>query len=216
MAREYAYIRVSSKDQNEDRQIAVMQSLGIASGMIFTDKASGKDFARPEYQLLKRVLKRGDTLFVKSLDRFGRNKQEIYQEWQWFIQEGIDIAVIDMPILDTRKYKDAGGVGKLITELVLQILSWLAEEERITIKQRQAEGIAAAKAKGKHLGRPRKGLEALTKEQREQFDQLYPKWKASKITATYFMGQLEINRSAFYKIVKEFEDKVESPLVEVT
>lgn len=213
MAREYAYIRVSSKDQNEDRQIAVMQSLGIAAGMIFTDKASGKDFARPEYQLLKRVLKRGDTLFVKSLDRFGRNKQEIYQEWQWFIQEGIDIVVIDMPILDTRKYKDAGGVGKLITELVLQILSWLAEEERITIKQRQAEGIAAAKAKGKHLGRPRKGLEALAREQREQFDQLYPRWKAGEITATYFMGQLEINRSAFYKIVKEYEDKVEPYLI---
>ncbi|MCM3079588.1 recombinase family protein [Brevibacillus invocatus] len=213
MAREYAYIRVSSKDQNEDRQIAVMQSLGIASGMIFTDKASGKDFARPEYQLLKRVLKRGDTLFVKSLDRFGRNKQEIFQEWQWFIQEGIDIVVIDMPILDTRKYKDAGGVGKLITDLVLQILSWLAEEERITIKQRQAEGIAAAKAKGKHLGRPRKGLESLTKEQKEQFDLLYPKWKATEVTATYFMGQLEINRSAFYKIVKEYEDKIESLLI---
>lgn len=207
MSREYAYIRVSSKDQNEDRQILAMQELGIERGMIFIDKASGKDFARPEYQLLKRVLKKGDTLFVKSLDRFGRNKQEILEEWQWFMKEGIEISVVDMPILDTRKYKDTGGVGQLITDLVLQILSWLAEEERSTIMQRQAEGIAAARAKGKHLGRPRKGFDALTKEQRMRFEELYPKWRAREITATLFMNEVELNRTAFYKIVKEYDQK---------
>lgn len=105
MMREYAYVRVSSKDQNEDRQIAVMQSLCIAPGMIFTDKASGKDFDGLSISYLKEYSKKAILLFIKSLDRFGRNKQEIYQEWQWFIQEGIDIVVIDMPILDTRKYK---------------------------------------------------------------------------------------------------------------
>lgn len=205
MAREYGYIRVSSKDQNEDRQVIAMEELGLEAGMIFIDKASGKDFARPEYQLVRRLLKKDDTLFVKSLDRFGRNKQEILQEWQYFMETGIHIVVIDLPILDTRKYKDLGSIGQLITDLVLQILSWLAEEERTTIKQRQLEGIAAAKAKGKHLGRPRKGFDSLTKEQRSLFNELYPKWKDNEITATTFMTELELNRSAFYKIVKEYE-----------
>ncbi|MEK4343310.1 MULTISPECIES: recombinase family protein [Brevibacillus] len=203
--REYAYIRVSSKDQNEDRQVLAMQELGIDPGMIFIDKFSGKDFERPEYQLLKRVIKEGDTLFVKNLNRFGRNKQEILKEWQWMMDNNIDVVVIDMPILDTRKYRELGGVGQLITDLVLQILSWLAEEERLNIKQAQAEGIAAAKAKGKHLGRPRKGFDSLSKEQQSLFKEMYPRWKASEITATAFMTELELNRSAFYKIVKEYE-----------
>lgn len=121
------------------------------------------------------------------------------------METGIHLVVIDIPILDTRKYKDLGSIGQLITDLVLQILSWLAEEERMNIKQRQVEGIAAAKAKGKHLGRPRKGFDTLTKEQRSIFQELYPKWKASEITATAFMTEVELNRSAFYKIVKEHE-----------
>lgn len=205
MGREYGYIRVSSKDQNEDRQVVAMQGLGLDPDMIFIDKASGKDFARPEYQFVRRLLKKGDTLFVKSLDRFGRNKQEILQEWQHYMDTGIHIVVIDMPILDTRKYVDLGSIGQLITDLVLQLLSWLAEEERTNIKQRQAEGIAAAKSKGKHLGRPKKGLDSLSKEQLSLFNELYPKWKSSEITATAFMTELELNRSAFYKIVKEYE-----------
>ncbi|GIO04764.1 DNA recombinase [Brevibacillus reuszeri] len=205
MSREYGYGRVSAKDQNEDRQIIAFQELGLKDDMIFIDKASGKDFARPEYQFLRRLLKEGDTLFVKSLDRFGRNKQEILKEWQHYMETGIHIVVIDIPILDTRKYKDLGSIGQLITELVLQILSWLAEEERMNTRQRQTEGIAAAKAKGKHLGRPRKGFDSLTREQRVLFNELYPKWKANEITATAFMTEIELNRSAFYKVVKEYE-----------
>ncbi|EFU39345.1 recombinase [Paenibacillus vortex V453] len=156
--REYGYARVSTKDQNEDRQLTVLRDMKIPDEYIFVDKASGKNFDRPEYQFLKRVLREGDTLFVKSINRFGRNKQEILKEWQWLIDAKIHVVVIDIPILDTRKYEDLEGIGQLIMDLVLQILSWLAEEERKGIKQAQAEGIAEAKKQGKHLGRPQINL----------------------------------------------------------
>ncbi|MEE4565831.1 recombinase family protein [Paenibacillus polymyxa] len=204
-SREYGYARVSTKEQNEDRQISVLREQGIPDEYIFIDKASGKDFQRPEYQLLKRVLREGDTLFVKSINRFGRNKQEILKEWQWLIDAKIHIVVIDIPILDTRKYQELEGIGQLIMDLVLQILSWLAEEERKGIKQAQAEGIAEAKKKGKHLGRPRINLTTLTPGQKQILDAEYPCWKNDELSAVVFMGKLQLKKNTFYKIVKEYE-----------
>ncbi|KWX86350.1 DNA recombinase [Paenibacillus riograndensis] len=204
-SREYGYARVSTKDQNEDRQISALREQGIPDEYMFIDKASGKDFQRPEYQLLKRVLREGDTLFVKSINRFGRNKQEILKEWQWLIEAKVHVVVIDIPILDTRKYKELQGIGQLIMDLVLHILSWLAEEERNDIKQAQAEGIAEAKKKGKHLGRPRINLSTLSAGQRATLIEGYSAWKAEKITAVSLMQRLELKKNTFYKIIKEYE-----------
>jgi DNA invertase Pin-like site-specific DNA recombinase len=204
MCREYGYVRVSDKDQNEDRQLKAMHDIGIKGDFIFTDKASGKNFNRPEYIMLKRVLREGDILFVKSLDRFGRNKQEILNEWKWLIDNKVDIVIIDMPILDTRKYKGLESIGQLITDLVLQILSWLAEEERTIIKKRQQEGIVSAKSKGKHLGRPQANLSTLSKEQRSILESVYPAWDKGDVTAVEFMNQLNLKKNTFYKIVKEY------------
>ncbi|MEC0227913.1 recombinase family protein [Paenibacillus alba] len=205
MPREYGYVRISTSEQHEDRQIIVMNEIGIKEEYIFIDRASGKNFDRPEYKLLKRVMREGDTLFVKAIDRFGRNKQEILREWQWLIDQNIDIVVIDMPVLDTRKYKGMEGIGQLITDIVLQILSWLAEEELRVMKQRQSEGIAAAKDKGKHLGRPALNLKTLSKEQARKLDDLFPKWKVDEITAVEFMKAMDLKKNSFYKIVKEYE-----------
>lgn len=198
-SREYGYIRVSSTDQNTDRQLIALKEIGINEDYIFIDKVSGKNFDRPEYQLLKRVLREGDTLFIKSLDRFGRNKAEILKEWQWLMDNGIDVAVLDMPILDTRKYRELNGVGELITSLVLQILSWLAEEERVNIKQRQAEGIAAARSKGVALGRPRIEVD-------DKFVEVYDCWKSGEITGVKAMEQLGMKKTTFYARVKEYEE----------
>lgn len=207
--REYGYARVSTKDQNEDRQLTVLRDMKIPDEYIFVDKASGKNFDRPEYQFLKRVLREGDTLFVKSINRFGRNKQEILKEWQWLIDAKIHVVVIDIPILDTRKYEKLEGIGQLIMDLVLQILSWLAEEERKGIKQAQAEGIAEAKKKGKHLGRPKINLDALTGMQRGILDAEYSNWKNSELSAVEFMKKLDLKKNTFYKIVKEYENRLE-------
>ncbi|MGC6585129.1 recombinase family protein [Paenibacillus sp. Dod16] len=204
--REYGYARVSTKDQNEDRQVTVLREQGIPDEYIFIDKASGKNFDRPEYKLLKRVLREGDILFVKSINRFGRNKQEILKEWQWLIDAKIHVVVIDIPILDTRKYEDLEGIGQLIMDLVLQILSWLAEEERKGIKQAQAEGIAEAKKKGKHLGRPKINLNTLTPRQKGILDAEYPRWKDNELSAVEFMKKLELKKNTFYKIIREYED----------
>ncbi|QNR70563.1 recombinase family protein (plasmid) [Paenibacillus peoriae] len=203
--RKYGYGRVSEKDQNEDRQLTALREQGIPEEYIFIDKASGKNFDRPEYQLLKRVMREGDTLFVKSINRFGRNKQEILKEWQWLIDAKIHIVVIDIPILDTRKYEDLEGIGQLIMDLVLQILSWLAEEERKGIKQAQAEGIAEAKKKGKHLGRPQINLTTLTPGQRDVLDAEYHRWKNNELSAVEFMKKLGLKKNTFYKILKEYD-----------
>ncbi|MGM1023766.1 MAG: recombinase family protein [Bacillota bacterium] len=203
--RKYGYGRVSEKDQNEDRQLTALREQGIPEEYIFIDKASGKNFDRPEYQLLKRVMREGDTLFVKSINRFGRNKREILKEWQWLIDERIHVVVIDIPILDTRKYQELEGIGQLIMDLVLQILSWLAEEERRGIKQAQAEGIAEAKKQGKHLGRPRINLTTLTAGQKEILAAEYPRWKNNELSVVAFMEKLQLKKNTFYKIVKQYE-----------
>ncbi|WP_336765813.1 recombinase family protein [Paenibacillus sp. USHLN196] len=203
----YGYARVSTKEQNEDRQLTVLREQGIPEEYIFVDKVSGKNFDRPEYQLLKRVLREGDTLFVKSINRFGRNKQEILKEWQWLIDAKIHVVVIDIPILDTRKYEELEGIGQLIMDLVLQILSWLAEEERKGIKQAQAEGIAEAKKKGRHLGRPQINLNTLSPGQRGILDANYKPWKNNELSAVEFMKKLDLKKNTFYKIIREYENE---------
>lgn len=200
----FAYIRVSAKDQNEDRQLQEVLALGIKERDIYIDKESGKDFNRPKYQAVKHALREGDLLYIKSIDRFGRNSKEIRKEWEEITQEiKADIKVLDMPLLDTTQHKDT--LGTFVSDLVLQVLSFVAERERDSIHQRQAEGIAVAKAKGKHLGRPQMTLDSLTREQKRALEILYPRWKNQEITAVQFMIELDLKKSTFYKIVKEYE-----------
>ena len=172
----YGYIRVSTRDQNEDRQLIALRELHIPEKNIFIDKQSGKDFNRPQYKRLVRKLKKDDLLYLKSIDRLGRNYAEILEQWRLLTQtKSIDIVVLDMPLLDTRRGKDL--MGTFLSDIVLQVLSFVAENERINIRQRQAEGIAAAKARGIRFGRPPKPLP-------ENFHQIYQQWKNGKITGT--------------------------------
>lgn len=176
MASVYGYIRVSSRDQNEDRQMIALKEVGVADRNIYLDKQSGKDFNRPQYKKLLRKMKKDDLLYIKSIDRLGRNYEEILQQWRVLTKEkGIDIVVLDMPLLDTRRGKDL--MGTFLSDIVLQVLSFVAENERTYILQRQAEGIAAAKAKGVRFGRPPAPLP-------ESFHSLYQKWKQGEITGT--------------------------------
>ncbi|PEF44624.1 DNA recombinase [Bacillus cereus] len=197
--RRFGYIRVSSKDQNEDRQLEAMKQCISDERDIFIDKQSGRDFNREQYQLLKRMLRKDDILYVHSLDRFGRNKEAILQEWT-DITKNIQahIVVLDMPLLDTTQYKDS--LGTLITDLVLQILSWLAEEERTKIKTRQREGIDLAKKQGKHLGRPRTAITG-------EFILAYTNWKQGKISALEAMRRCNMTSPTFYRVVKRYENK---------
>ncbi|AKN32602.1 DNA recombinase [Clostridium carboxidivorans P7] len=197
--RKFFYGRVSAKDQNPQRQIDAAKEIGISEEYIFVDKASGKDFKRPEYQLLKRMFREEDVLYIKSLDRLGRNKQMILDEWQELIKvKKIDIVVLDMPLLDTTKYKNMNGLETLITDLVLQLLSYMAEDERIRIKQRQEEGIKIALNKGVKFGRRKIELPA-------EFEVVYKDWKEEKITAVQAMEMLNMKRNTFYRRVKEYE-----------
>ena len=173
----YGYVRVSTKDQNIDRQMKELIAYGVAPQRIYMDKLSGKDFNRPSYQkLTRRKVKPGDLIVVQSLDRLGRNYEEIQNQWRILTKEkGVDIVVLDMPLLDTRQGKDL--MGTFLSDIVLQVLSFVAENERSNIRQRQAEGIAAAKARGVRFGRPPKPLP-------ENFYHLYQQWKSGKITET--------------------------------
>lgn len=202
----FAYIRVSSKDQNEARQLSEMQGQGIAEHDIFIDKASGKNFDRPQYKTMISRMRKGDLLVIKSIDRFGRNSVEIKKEWEFITQEiQADIKVLDMPLLDTTQHKDK--LGTFVSDLVLQVLSFVADSERDNTLQRQKEGIAIAKAQGKHLGRPKLTLESLSKEQKETLKANYPKWKKDKeITAVEFMKDLKLKKNSFYKIINEYEE----------
>jgi len=172
----YGYIRVSTREQNEDRQLIALREMSILEGNIFMDKQSGKDFDRPQYKKLVRKLKKDDLLYIKSIDRLGRNYEEIQNQWRVLTKEkGIDIVVLDMPLLDTRRGKDL--MGTFLSDIVLQVLSFVAENERTNIRQRQAEGIAAAKAKGVRFGRPPRPLP-------ENYHSAYQRWKAGAITGT--------------------------------
>jgi len=172
----YGYIRVSSIDQNENRQVIALREKGVPEKYIYMDKQSGKDFNRPQYKKLVKQLKAGDLLYILSIDRLGRNYEEIQNQWRVLTKEvGIDICVIDMPLLDTRNGKDL--MGTFIADLVLQILSFVAQSERESIRKRQAQGIAAAKARGVRFGRPPRPLP-------ENYDSVYRKWKSGEITGT--------------------------------
>ena len=174
MSHQYGYIRVSTKEQNDDRQRMALAEIGLKLKQIYIDKQSGKDFNRPQYVKLMQKLHKGDILYIKSIDRFGRNYVEIQQQWRLLTKEKhVDICVLDMPLLDTRKDKDLTGI--LISDIVLQLLSYVAETERTMIHQRQAEGIAAAKARGKTWGRSKRQLEPAF------FDALNA-WKSGQIT----------------------------------
>lgn len=173
---DYGYVRVSSRDQNEDRQLIALKEVGVTDKNIFIDKQSGKDFQRPKYKRLLRRVRPNDLIYVKSIDRLGRNYEEIQEQWRILTKEKrVDIVVLDMPLLDTRRGKDL--MGTFLSDIVLQVLSFVAENERSNIRQRQAEGIAAAKAKGVRFGRPPSPLPA-------NFHQVYQKWKSKKITGT--------------------------------
>lgn len=170
----YGYIRVSTREQNEDRQRLALAALPVPEENIYMDKQSGKDFERPQYRRLGRRLRRDDLLYVKSIDRLGRNYSEILEQWRMLTKEkGVDIAVLDMPLLDTRRGKDL--MGTFLSDIVLQVLSFVAENERDNIRQRQAEGIAAAKARGVRFGRPPLPLP-------DNFHMLHQAWRGQKIT----------------------------------
>ena len=197
----YGYARVSTKEQNTDRQVQALKEFGIEEENIFEDKKSGKDFNREEYQLLKRILKRttNNVLVIKSIDRLGRNYKEIQNEWREITQDlKTDIVVLDMEILDTRKYKNL--LGNFIADLVLQVLSFVAEQERINTRQRQEEGIKIAKSKNVKFGRPRI-------ERPQNFEEEYKKWKKGEQTAKTTMDNLSLKRNKFYMFVKEYEGK---------
>lgn len=176
MPKIYGYIRVSSREQNEDRQVIALGKVGVFGEMLYMDKQSGKDFNRPQYKKLLGMLEKDDLLYIKSIDRLGRDYDEILKQWQLLTKDkGVDIVVLDMPLLDTRRGKDL--MGTFLSDIVLQVLSFVAENERANIRQRQAEGIAAAKAKGIHMGRPRKPLP-------KNFYENYQLWKNGEISGT--------------------------------
>ena len=185
----YGYIRVSSIDQNEDRQLIAMRGKDVPENNIYIDKQSGKDFNRPQYKKMIKRLKSGDLLYILSIDRLGRNYEDVQTQWRMLTKDiGADISVIDMPLLDTRNGKDL--MGTFIADLVLQILSFVAQSERENIKKRQAEGIAAAKAKGVRFGRPPQPLP-------DDFHRIYQRWKAGKITGTAAAKECAMPLSTF-------------------
>ena len=191
----YGYIRVSSTDQNEDRQTIAMHELKIPRNHIFIDKQSGKDFDRPVYMALLKKLKFGDLLYIKSIDRLGRNYDEIQKQWRILTKRrGVDIVVIDMPLLDTRLNKDL--MGTFIADLVLQILSFVAHNERDSIKKRQAEGIAAARLRGVCFGRP-------IKKPPDNFGYLIKQWECGKLSITEILALSSLKEATFYRRLRE-------------
>lgn len=197
---EYGYVRVSSKDQNEERQFIAMKEAGLLEHQLYMDKQSGKDFNRPAYRRLLRKLKKGDVLYVKSIDRLGRNYEEIQNQWRFITREKrVDIVVLDMPLLDTRNARgDLTGV--FISDLVLQILSYVAQTERENIKQRQAEGIAAARQRGVRLGRPKKRIP-------DGFIWVMKQWESSEIGSREAARRLGVSQHTFLKWVHEKKEE---------
>ncbi len=194
----YGYVRVSSRDQNEDRQLLALQELNIPERNIFLDKQSGKDFERPQYKRLVRRMKKDDLLYIKSIDRLGRNYGEILEQWRVLTKEkGIDIVVLDMPLLDTRRGKDL--MGTFLSDIVLQVLSFVAENERTNIRQRQAEGIAAAKARGVRFGRPSIPLP-------KNFYAVHQRWRSKELTLQQAADACGLPRGTFYSKARKFEE----------
>ena len=190
----YAYVRVSTKEQNEDRQLVAMREFGVPEANILVEKQSGKDFDRPKYQKLLRKIKPGDTLVIKSIDRLGRNYDEILEQWRILTKKKeAAIVVLDMPLLDTRQGRDL--TGTLIADIVLQLLSYVAQTEREFIRQRQAEGIAAAKAKGVKFGRSPMPVP-------QSFESVFSEWKSGSISGRKAAGILGVSNHTFAKWVK--------------
>lgn len=190
----YGYVRVSTKEQNEDRQIIALNNCSVPIDRIYMDKQSGKDFDRRQYRQLVKKLKKGDVLVVKSIDRLGRNYNEILEQWRRITKvKNADIIVLDMPVLDTTKNKDL--LGTLISDLVLQLLSYVAENERVNIRQRQAEGIAAAKARGVKFGRPQKYNP-------EDYIDIYMRFKKKEITQKEAQKIMGVCNETYYKIMR--------------
>lgn len=208
MANIYGYIRVSTKDQNEQRQLHKMMERGVEARRIFVDKASGRHFDRPQYQLLRKILSQGDIVYIDALDRMGRNYDEVISEWKYITRElQADIVVLENETLfDSRKFREMGDMGRLMEDQFLSLLSYVADQERKKIHQRQAEGIAVAKSQGKHLGRPKVSLSTLSKQQLHLIEETHSKWKCGEITAVRFMEMLELKKNTFYKIMKEYAE----------
>ena len=193
----YGYIRVSSINQNEDRQLDALRELSIPDKQIYIDKQSGKDFNRPAYQKLVKKLKSGDLLYIKSIDRLGRNYEDVQEQWRILTKErGIDIAVLDMPLLDTRINKDL--MGTFIADLVLQILSFVSESEREFIRKRQSEGIASAKSRGVKFGRPNKSLP-------DNFEELVSLWRKGSLTFNEILDLTDLKEATFYRRLREYK-----------
>ena len=192
----YGYVRVSSQEQNEDRQLIAMAEAGVERANIFIDKQSGKDFDRPNYKRLIKRLRPGDTLFIKSIDRLGRNYEEIQNQWRIITKDkSVDMVVIDMPLLDTRINKNL--LGTFISDLVLQLLSFISENERTTIRQRQAEGIAASKKRGVRFGRP-------TKEAPPEFEEIVARWQKKEVPLDEILKEYDMSAATFYRRLREF------------
>lgn len=197
----FNYIRVSTKEQNEQRQIVAMNEFNEANGydnaIQMIDKSSGTNTERPQLQLLLQVVGEGDLVVIKSIDRLSRNYDQCRKLWQQITDTGADIVVLDMPLLDTRKHKDL--LGSFVSDLILQVLAYVGQQENDFRRQRQAEGIAVAKAQGKHLGRPKAELPS-------NFEEEYQKWKQGHQTAVVTMTNLGLTKTTFYKLVKQYEN----------
>ena len=192
----YGYIRVSTREQNEDRQLVALREMAVPEQNIFMDKQSGKDFDRPQYKKLVKKLKPDDLLYIKSIDRLGRNYEEIQNQWRILTKEkSIDIVVLDMPLLDTRRGKDL--MGTFLSDIVLQVLSFVAENERANIRQRQAEGIAAAKKRGVRFGRP-------NVQPPEDFPSIVAEWEAGQLEFRDALARSGLAEATFYRRLREY------------
>lgn len=210
MTREtFAYIRVSSREQNEDRQIHTMKEKGVKDRNIFVDKLSGKNTDRPQYQLLKSHVRKGDKVIFDSITRMSRSMDDIKDEYKWFVDNGISLEFVKEPMINYDVDKvDTDPVMRAIPEMILTILAAFAEKERLDTRERQAEGIAAAKRKGKHLGRPKKSYKTLSDADKELFQAQYRRWKDGEQTAVQTMENVGLKKTTFYKIVKEYEELI--------
>lgn len=201
MMKTYGYIRVSATDQNEDRQIIAMENAQVPRRNVYMDKISGKDFDRPMYKKMVRKLQRNDLVYIKSIDRLGRNYKDVVEQWQYLTRvKKVDIVVLEMPLLDTRRGKDL--MGTFLSDIVLQVLSFVAENERSNIKIRQKEGIEAARTRGVKFGRP----SAATP---DNFPEIYEKWSKEEISAEQAAAMCGFSRTTFYKKAREFGPKKE-------
>ncbi|MCD3211806.1 recombinase family protein [Clostridium botulinum C/D] len=200
MSRIYGYSRVSTKEQNTDRQIIELKKY-VDERFIFQDKLSGKNFDRPQYQLMRKVAQKGDVIYVKSLDRLGRNKKQVKEELEYFKNEGVRVKILDIPTSMMDIPSGQEWIMDMINNLLIEVLATMAEQERNNIRQRQAEGIAIAKKKGVYKGRKKIEVD-------DNFAEIYDKWKAGKITAIKAMEMLGLKRNTFYRRVKEHEESL--------